>query len=499
MRKLFLWILLAALCAGLTSCAGTPPESHADTEESPEHGALSAETLQTLFTGVTAYQGSAGSALRNAQGACNLLAFAESADYANISLTSREESVSGAYLSMSDEQREEFAANFADILEFMESAFRDYASVRGVLDDGGVADTMDSLMDAENARAQWDALSSDILKVAGEDSTDWNADELIATPQNSGVGNVLAADVRSRMKDETAENSPVFGSQALRRNQILSVTFLSDVSRAPEKGWDVSQAGDSSVMAWVEESDGGGLYDLYIAGNGGVVAPDDCGGLFFGYSKMERVAFNSAFDTSGVTSMREMFSACRDLKSLDVSAFRTEKVTNMDSMFRTCASLRELDVSAFDTSNVADMSGMFNQCAALSRLNLSGFDTSGVTDMSFMFYRCSSLTDLEISGFDTSNVTNMRSMFYGCSSLSDLEISGFDTSRVTDMSGMFAGCSALTALNLNNFDLSAVEDMAHMFVDCASLKTLDMNGFAISEVADTTGVFNGYPVTLEKG
>ena len=141
-------------------------------EETPKHNALPLETLQTLFTGITGYQGKAGSALRNAQGACNLLAFAEGADYANISLTNREEIVSGAYLSMSDEQREEFSSNFADILDFMESAFSDYASVRGVFDDGGVADTMDSLMEAENAREQWDALSSDIWAVAGEYSTD---------------------------------------------------------------------------------------------------------------------------------------------------------------------------------------------------------------------------------------------------------------------------------------------------------------------------------------
>ena len=168
MRKLFLWILLASLCAGLTACVGTPPESRM--EETPEHNALPLETLQTLFTGVTGYRGSSGSALRNAQGACNLLAFAESADYANISLTNREESVSGAYLSMSDEQREEFSSNFAAILDFMESAFRDYASVRGVFDDAGVADTMDSLMDADNAREQWDALSLDILTVTGNSS-----------------------------------------------------------------------------------------------------------------------------------------------------------------------------------------------------------------------------------------------------------------------------------------------------------------------------------------
>ena len=34
----------------------------------------------------------------------------------------------------------------------MESEFKDYAFVRGAFDDEGVADTMDSLMDADNAR-----------------------------------------------------------------------------------------------------------------------------------------------------------------------------------------------------------------------------------------------------------------------------------------------------------------------------------------------------------
>ena len=63
-----------------------------------------------------------------------------------------EESISGAYLLMSDKHREKFSANFTDIPNFMESEFRDYAFVRGAFDDEGVADTMDSLMDADNAR-----------------------------------------------------------------------------------------------------------------------------------------------------------------------------------------------------------------------------------------------------------------------------------------------------------------------------------------------------------
>ena len=161
MKKLFVWILSAALCVGLTACADmAPSESHE--EEAPENGVALEETLQTLFAGATGYDRSAGASLRNAQAACNLLSFAERVDYANISPADREKAVSGAYSAMSDEQREEFLSNFDSIRSFMESAFGDYDSARPLFDDAGVANTMDALLGADNAREQWDALAADI-------------------------------------------------------------------------------------------------------------------------------------------------------------------------------------------------------------------------------------------------------------------------------------------------------------------------------------------------
>lgn len=195
MKKLCLCILSAVLCAGLVACAGkTSPQPHEEettenistdkTEESiatdettesipsdettesiaTDENTPLAETLQTLFVGVTGYRGSAGSSLRNAQGVCNLLSFAESVNYASISPVDRQKIVSDAYSALSDQQREEFAENFSDICDLMESVSGDYSSVRGIFDDGGVADTMDSLMEADNALTQWETLSSDIAQ-----------------------------------------------------------------------------------------------------------------------------------------------------------------------------------------------------------------------------------------------------------------------------------------------------------------------------------------------
>ena len=63
----------------------------------------------------------------------------------------------------------------------------------------------------------------------------------------------------------------------LTRTQVCSVTVLDSLEACPEDAWDVSENGDGSVMAWTEES--GDLFDLYLAGEGGVAAPADCSEL----------------------------------------------------------------------------------------------------------------------------------------------------------------------------------------------------------------------------
>ena len=237
--------------------------------------------------------------------------------------------------------------------------------------------------------------------------------------------------------------------------------------------WDVSEAGDGSVMAYAVLNEDGETYTIYIQGPGKIIANEDSSYLFESFEILETIEGIENIDTSNVTNMVEMFSDCRSLTELNLTNFDTSNVTDMSSMFGYCESLTELDVSTFDTSKVTDMYSMFASCESLIELDISNFNTFNVTDMSDMFWYCRSLTELNISNFDTSKVTDMSSMFAGCESLTELDVSTFDTSNVTSMNSMFSTCSNLTELDISNFDTSKVTNMAYMFSYCSNLKLID--------------------------
>ena len=264
------------------------------------------------------------------------------------------------------------------------------------------------------------------------------------------------------------------------KSKITTIITKNDniVPATATESWDISEAGDGSVMAYVEDDgSGNSTYKLTIGGKGGIIANESMIDYFSGFNKMTSIDL-SALDTSEVTNMIYMFTECRSLTNLDVSNFDTSEVTNMNCMFADCRSLTNLDVSNFDTSNVTDMGGMFDGCRGLTNLDVSNFDTSKVTDMSDMFGGCRGLTNLDVSNFDTSKVTDMSYMFGGCSSLTDLDVSNFDTSKVTDMSYMFGGCSSLKSLDVSNFDTSKVTDMSYMFCECPAWDTVDQTKFS---------------------
>ena len=231
-----------------------------------------------------------------------------------------------------------------------------------------------------------------------------------------GDENILMSDVADLVYDETGNHviPPVFGTDIM-RDQVRRITFLDTLSNAPDTAWDVSRKKNGSVMAWVESS--GELHDLFIAGDGGVTAPENCMMLFAEYTNLEEIKFNGCFDTTNTVNMSRMFYYCDRVRDLDLSDFETGNVATMHQMFNGCSSLGNLDISGFETSNVQMMSGMFALCWSLSELDVTSFDTSSVTDMSNMFFYCRNLSELDLSRFDTSNVTDMRDMFNGCDNL----------------------------------------------------------------------------------
>ena len=241
-------------------------------------------------------------------------------------------------------------------------------------------------------------------------------------------------------------------------SKITSITTKKDniVPVTATESWDISEAGDGSVMAYVEDDgSGNSTYKVTIGGKGGIIANESMIMYFRGFSKMT---------------------------SIDLSALDTSEVTDMSYMFKSCSSLTSLDVSKFDTSQVTTMTWMFAECRSLTSLNVSNFDTSHVIGMSYMFYNCRSLTSLDVSNFDTSKVTDMIGMFSACSSLTNLDVSNFDTSNVIDMSWMFGNCSGLTSLDVSSFDTSQVPDMNSMFCNCPAWDAVDKTKFAGANV-----------------
>ncbi len=233
--------------------------------------------------------------------------------------------------------------------------------------------------------------------------------------------------------------------------------------------------------------------------------PKSCNAWFYCFEGLTKIEHLDYLNTSEVENMREMFSKCTSLETLDLSSFNTEKVTNMfemfvgstnlrtinlpkgfigsnvtdlNGMFRGCASLTELDLSGSNAEKVKHMGNMFDGCVALSNLNLSGFKTGSVTDMRYLFSSCQSLESLDLSGFNTENVSSMVSMFTQCSSLRSLDLSSFNTSKVIDMHFMFYKCTNLESIDLSSFDTENLQQMAHMFYSCTKLEKLDLSSFA---------------------
>ena len=232
-------------------------------------------------------------------------------------------------------------------------------------------------------------------------------------------GNVMMAD-----GDDSEDDTLVLGS-SYARSDILTVTFLDSISES-DTAWDVSEAGDGSVMAWVEANGDG--YDLYIGGDGGVVLSSGLDQFEY-YTAVTEINFNGCVDTGSVVSFYGMFFGCESLTSLDVSGFDTSSAENMAWMFGACSSLTELDLSGFDTSKVTDMDAMFYYCASLTGLDLSGFAVSEDTFTDDMF------ADASVTAEEAGLTVGETSSDSDSDSDSDADSSAYVVSVITGTEG----------------------------------------------------------------
>ena len=134
---------------------------------------------------------------------------------------------------------------------------------------------------------------------------------------------------------------------------------------------------------------------------------------------IKKVVFDASFANARPTSCCWWFGNCFYLTEIDgIENLNTQNVTDMRDMFTCCYALTSLDVSNFNTQNVEDMTDMFLGCEGLSLLDLSNFNTERVENMSSMFSGCSTLQTIFASDkFVTDQVSGGYDMFLDCTNL----------------------------------------------------------------------------------
>lgn len=284
-------------------------------------------------------------------------------------------------------------------------------------------------------------------------------------------------------------------------------------------------------------------------------------------SKVTEVVFDDSFAYyDGLTSTSNMFNRFEALTTIDgLEKLHTENVTSMRDMFSNCKSLTTLNLSTFDTRKVTDMNSMFAYCTALTTIYCEDdWKWDGLKDSKNMFANCENLRgarefslgdadaewanpstgyftskayavvsadgstltfycdydrasrtgsvynipknalpgwysdyqwDITTAVFDgsfygESVLTSTSCLFYGLSNLTSIRNLGYvDWSKVTDMADMFSGCSSLTSLETVSLKTENVTSMARMFDGCSSLTVLDLSTFNTQKVTDMSNMF----------
>ena len=124
------------------------------------------------------------------------------------------------------------------------------------------------------------------------------------------------------------------------KSSISEVTFVND-KRAPDEGaaqagYDVSDAQDQSVMAYIIPNEDGSTYTLRIGATGGVIANSNLSTMFQDFVNLREISNLENFDTSNVANISYLFHNDGKLATVDLEqlfADVDEDTINMYSVF----------------------------------------------------------------------------------------------------------------------------------------------------------------------
>ena len=165
--------------------------------------------------------------------------------------------------------------------------------------------------------------------------------EDIATYSNDDIALTASYNTLKETYKETSYKSGFLGNTNIQRRYIENVTFLNSTSGANSTQWDVSAAGNNSIIAWYETTSNG-TYKVYIGSNETIYANSNSNYLFayIGYSvkytSTELITNINLLNLEHVVDMGCFFqNAGRSATQLNLgSNFDTSNVTNMYAMFK---------------------------------------------------------------------------------------------------------------------------------------------------------------------
>lgn len=239
---------------------------------------------------------------------------------------------------------------------------------------------------------------------------------------------------------------------------------------------------------------------------------------FYGWSNMTTIEHLDYLNTSNVTRMESMFSACTKLTSLDLTSFNMWKVENTSAMFWYCYNLETIYCHGeWDRiPTITNSKDMFFNCKKLAGGKGTNFDAShvgiayarpdkgsskpgyftGVARETYALYDAGSATLTVCFKNDKESHANAYSMSEVLPD--DVRIAvkkvkideSMNQSYDTSLKLWFANMTELTEVTgLENFNMVPIKDVSYLFMGCTSLETIDINGFDISNVTTATELF----------
>ncbi|MBQ6047762.1 MAG: hypothetical protein IJL40_00270 [Oscillospiraceae bacterium] len=126
--------------------------------------------LEDYFMPVNSWHpGTAGSSLKMAIAACEVLEFAEDEDFWCTDIPAMRDNMLKAYESLSADEQAFFDENFMSIYALIDSCFEDWESNRGVFEDSGTAGKMAALLADPMVKVSWEVLRNHTFTMGNSD------------------------------------------------------------------------------------------------------------------------------------------------------------------------------------------------------------------------------------------------------------------------------------------------------------------------------------------